>query len=186
MTDNDPRLKVFGGAAEKPPATHGRPKPVTLGQVLVAGLGAFAGIALLATLVAQFPEMQLLVIGSFGASAVLLYASPRAPFAQPRNLIGGHLLSALVGVACFKYLPDILVLQEAMAVALAIMLMQITGTIHPPGGATALIAIIGSEHIHSMGWGYVMPVMMGAVVLLAIALISNNLYRWGSYPQRWD
>ena len=165
---------------------HGQAKGSTPGQVVAAWCGAFVGIGLLATLVSQFPDMQLLVIGSFGASAVLLYAAPQAPFSQPRNLIGGHLISALVGVACFQYLPDILVLQEALAVATAIALMQLTRTIHPPGGATALIAVIGPESVHAMGWGYVMPVMLGTTLLLAVALISNNLYKRGSYPDRWD
>ena len=91
------------------------------------------------------PRLQLLVTGSFGASAVLLYGAPKAPFSQPRNLVGGHLIAALVGVACYRHLPDILVLQEAAAVASAIALMMATRTMHPPGGATAVIAVIGSE-----------------------------------------
>lgn len=166
--------------------SHGHAKPVTAGQVIAAWLGAFAGIGALAMVVVNFPHLELLVIGSFGASAVLLYAAPRAPFSQPRNLIGGHLLSALTGVACFKYLPDYLVLQEAVAVATAIVLMMMTRTVHPPGGATALIAIIGSEQVHGLGWGYVFTVMLGAFIMLAVALLSNNLYRPGSYPERWD
>lgn len=176
---------VFG-AGRTLPRSHGHGRRVGLGEVVAAWLGAFAGIGLLAGLVGVFPHMKLLVIGSFGATAVLLFASPRAPFAQPRNLIGGHLLSALVGVACYRYLPDHAYLQEAAAVASAIALMQLTRTIHPPGGATALIAVIGGERIHGMGWGYVMPVMIGAVLLMLVALLSNNLYRWGSYPERWD
>jgi len=189
MTERPPRQgfrqRVFG-AGKHTPSGHGRGRKVGPGDVLVAWLGAFVGIGLLAVLVTQFPDMKLLVIGSFGATAVLLFASPRAPFAQPRNLIGGHLISAVVGVACYRYLPEILVLQEAAAVATAIALMQMTRTIHPPGGATALIAVIGGEPVHSLGWGYLMPVMMGAVILMLVALLSNNLYRWGSYPERWD
>lgn len=137
-------------------------------------------------MVAVFPDMQLLVIGSFGASAVLLFAAPGAPFSQPRNLIGGHLVSAVVGVAAFVYVPDLPIVKEAAAVATAIAAMQLTRTVHPPGGATALIAVIGSDEIHAMGWGFLMPVMMGAVALLLVALISNNLFRYGSFPVRWD
>ena len=167
-------------------SSHGQGRPLSAGQLITAWLGAFAGIGALAGVVVNFPHLELLVIGSFGASAVLLYAAPRAPFSQPRNLIGGHLISALTGVACFKYLPDYLVLQEAVAVATAIALMMLTRTIHPPGGATALIAIIGSEQVHGLGWGYAFTVMLGAFIMLVVALISNNLYRPGSYPERWD
>lgn len=163
-----------------------RPPRLVLPQVLVAWLGAFIGIGGLAFLVEHLHAIQLLVIGSFGASAVLLFASPSAPFAQPRNLIGGHVISALIGIACYRYLPDILVLQEAAAVATAIAAMMLTRTVHPPGGATALIAVIGSDYIHDLGWGYVFPVMIGAAVLLLVALFSNNLFRPGSYPERWD
>lgn len=170
----------------KPLWRHSRRPPVGLAQILVAWLGAFSGIALVAFMVELLPQLQLLVIGSFGASAVLLYGAPRAPFSQPRNLIGGHLISAVVGVACYRYLPDIPMLQEAAAVATAIALMVATHTIHPPGGATALIAVIGPEAVHELGWGYVFPVLVGALLMLLVALISNNLYQRGSYPDRWD
>ncbi|MCB1799746.1 MAG: HPP family protein [Gammaproteobacteria bacterium] len=155
-------------------------------QILVAWLGAFAGIALIGAAVDLLPKLNLLIVGSFGASAVLLYGAPRAPLSQPRNLIGGHMVSALVGVACYRYLPDVSVLQEAAAVATAIALMMATRTIHPPGGATALIAVIGGEQVHALGWGYVFPVLIGALVMLVVALVSNNLYEAGSYPDRWD
>lgn len=170
----------------KPLARHGRRPPASPAQILAAWIGAFAGIALVSFLVQALPKLNLLVIGSFGASAVLLYGAPRAPFSQPRNLIGGHLLSAIVGVACFRYLPDIPMLQEATAVATAIALMVATHTIHPPGGATALIAVIGPQAVHDLGWGYVFPVLIGALVMLLVALLINNLYERGSYPDRWD
>lgn len=173
-------------ARTRPIVSHGQGRPVGFWQVLVAWVGAFVGIAALVTAVDMLPTLQLLVIGSFGASAVLLYGAPKAPFSQPRNLVGGHLLSALVGVACFRYLPDIGALQEAVAVATAIALMMWTRTIHPPGGATALIAVIGSDTVHGLGWGYAFPVLIGAMVLLVVALVTNNLYEPGSYPQRWD
>ncbi len=152
--------------------------------ILGAWLGAFVGIGAVVLLVELFPDMQLLVIGSFGASAVLLFAAPRAPFSQPRNLIGGHLVSALIGVACARLLPDLLLVQEAAAVATAIALMMLTRTVHPPGGATALIAVIGPEAVREMGWLYVFPVLVGASVLMLVAMISNNLLQPGSYPDR--
>ena len=159
----------------RPLARHARAARMRPLQALVAWVGAFAGIGLVVLLVELFPGMQLLVIGSFGASAVLLFAAPRAPFSQPRNLIGGHMISAIVGVACFRYLPDLLFIQASAAVATAIALMMLTRTVHPPGGATALIAVIGPEAIHGMGWAYVFPVLVGALALMRVALISNNL-----------
>lgn len=90
----------------KQPPGHGQGQKITIARLVAAWSGAFVGIALLAMVVNHFPSLELLVIGSFGASAVLLYAAPGSPFSQPRNLIGGHLVSALTGVACFKYLPD--------------------------------------------------------------------------------
>lgn len=173
-------------ARTRPFVRHGQGRKIRPAQILAAWLGAFAGIAVLVIVVDLLPKLQLLVIGSFGASAVLLFAAPRAPFSQPRNLIGGHLLSAVAGVACYRYLPDMPVLQEAAAVATAIALMMATRTIHPPGGATALIAVIGPDAVHGLGWGYLFPVMAGALLLLLVAVVSNNLFERGSYPDRWD
>ena len=158
----------------------------TAKDIAVAWLGAFIGIGALAWVVTSLPEAKLLVIGSFGASAVLIYGSPKAPFAQPRNLIGGHALSALVGMLTWHYLPDLLILQEAFSVATAIALMQLTRTMHPPGGATALIAVIGGAEVHSMGIGFIWVVFIGVVILLAIALLVNNAFSRGSYPTRWS
>lgn len=158
----------------------------TAKDIAVAWLGAFIGIGALAWVVTSLPEAKLLVIGSFGASAVLIYGSPKAPFAQPRNLIGGHVLSALVGMLTWHYLPDVLILQEAFSVATGIALMQLTRTMHPPGGATALIAVIGGAEVHSMGIGFIWIVFIGVVILLAIALLVNNAFSRGSYPTRWS
>jgi len=158
----------------------------TAKDIAVAWLGAFIGISALAWVVTSLPEAKLLVIGSFGASAVLIYGSPKAPFAQPRNLIGGHVLSALVGMLTWHYLPDVLILQEAFSVATAIALMQLTRTMHPPGVATALIAVIGGAEVHSMSIGFIWIVFIGVVILLAIALLVNNAFSRGSYPTRWS
>ena len=79
-----------------------------------------------------------LVIGSFGASAVLIYGAVHSPLAQPRNLIGGHVLSALVGVAAYKLLPGEVWLAGSLAVSTSIALMHVTRTLHPPGGPPRL------------------------------------------------
>jgi CBS domain-containing membrane protein len=126
---------------------------------------------------------NIFLIGSFGATSVLIYGAIQSPLAQPRNLIGGHLISALIGVTIYKLIPDIIWLSAPLAVALSIVLMQITKTLHPPGGATALIAVIGSEKIKALGYFYVLsPVLSGIIVLLIVALIFNNLTSGRKYP----
>lgn len=166
----------------------GRPAQVSAVQVFWSWLGAFLGIGGVA-LLGQFLLVgadRFFVIGSFGASAVLVYGAPRSPLAQPRNLIGGHVLSALVGVLCYQVFHPIPGLAEAIAVASAISVMQLTGTLHPPGGATALIAVIGSEQIHALGYLFALvPVALGAVFLLIIALLINNLSAHRRYPEIW-
>lgn len=153
-------------------------KPWT--KILWSGLGGFAGIFAV-TWLAQQPEMWggtgLFMIGSFGASAVLVYGFPMGELSQPRNLVGGHVFSALVGVTVARHTPAALhVCAPALAVGLAIMAMHATRTLHPPGGATALIAVIGPPRIAALGYAYVWaPVFLGTLVLLTVAVLVNNL-----------
>ncbi len=152
-------------------------------------LGGFLGIGAIGYLQSlQFNQLDnVFLIGSFGASAVLVYGATNSPLAQPRNLVGGHLLSALIGVLVVKLLPftDLLWLAAALAVSLSIVVMQITKTLHPPGGATALIAVIGSDDIKELGFYYLLnPVFSGVVILLVIALIFNNISKHRNYPYR--
>ncbi|MPT30561.1 MAG: HPP family protein [Chryseobacterium sp.] len=150
-------------------------------------LGAFSGIGLTAFLQSQhFSEIEnVFLIGSFGASSVLIYGAVNSPLAQPRNLIGGHVLSALIGVTVFKFLPEILWLNASVAVASSIVVMQITKTMHPPGGATALIAVLPSDKIQDLGYWYALsPVLSGALILLIVALIFNNIPKGRKYPHQ--
>lgn len=148
-------------------------------------LGAFMGIGIIAFIQSKTLTLyeNIFLIGSFGASGVLIYGAIQSPLAQPRNLIGGHVISALVGVTVYKCLPDIIWLTAPLAVALSIVMMQITKTLHPPGGATSLIAVIGSEKIKALGYLYVLsPVLTGSIILLLIALIFNNITPHRRYP----
>jgi CBS domain-containing membrane protein len=148
-------------------------------------IGSFTGIALIGFFHSQLISHNdsLFLIGSFGASSVLIYGHINSPLAQPRNLIGGHLVSALVGVTIHQLLPQELWLSAALSVSLSIVLMQITKTLHPPGGATALIANIGSSKILNMGYMYVLsPVLTGVTILLLVALLFNNASSQRSYP----
>lgn len=153
-------------------------------------IGSFLGIGLVGYIGShQFTiSDNLFLIGSFGASSVLIYGVINSPLAQPRNLIGGHVVSALVGVTIHKLVPGELWLAAALAVSISIVLMQITRTLHPPGGATALIANMGSAKILGLGYWYVLfPVLSGVLVLLMMALIFNNLTPHRSYPvnRKW-
>ena len=150
-------------------------------------IGAFIGIGAIGLIQPTSLGMQdnIFLIGSFGASAVLVFGATNSPLAQPRNLVGGHLFSALIGVLIHLLLPHHLWLSAALSVSLAIVVMQITKTMHPPGGATALIANIGSEKIKALGFYYILsPVMSGVLILLVVALIVNNIPRHRNYPYK--
>lgn len=150
-----------------------------------AFLGSFIGIGLIAYMQSKslLHSDVVYLIGSFGASSVLVYGVIQSPMAQPRNLVGGHLVSAIVGVTVAKFVPEILWLTAPLAVSFSIVLMQITKTLHPPGGATALIAVIGSPKIKMLGYWYVLyPVLSGVLILLITALIFNNMTANRSYP----
>ena len=164
------------------------PPRVSIAEVCWSWLGSFLGITAVALLHYTVVDQQglMLLIGSFGASAVLIYGAVRSPLAQPRNLVGGHVLSALVGVMAFQWLGASPWLAAAVAVSTSIALMHLTKTLHPPGGATALIAVIGGQSVHQLGYLYVvMPVALGACVMLIIALVVNNIPKSRKYPEFW-
>lgn len=174
-------LQKMAGSTQSPPR-------VGLREILWSWVGSFLGIAAVAYLNYRLVEGPgaVLLIASFGASAVLIYGAVKSPLAQPRNLVGGHLISALIGVAIFKLLGTHLWLAAALAVATSIAVMHATRTLHPPGGATALVAVIGGPKIHHLGYLYVvLPVGAGAVILLLVALLVNNLARERRYPEFW-
>ena len=141
---------------------------------MVSSLGAFLGLACIAGSGATQPE-RIFLVGSFGATCVLVHGCPDSPLAQPRNVIGGHMLSALVG-AIVATMPLPSWVASSLAVALSIFVMERTSTVHPPGGATALIATLGSDHVKALGlWFPVFPIGLGAAVLVATAIVSNRI-----------
>lgn len=158
-------------------------KPIK--KIVWSWIGAFAGIFLIG-IIGEIQIIQdrnmIFLIGSFGASAVLIYGAPLAEFSQPRNLIGGHFISAMVGVSVFMLFGEETILATSLAVSLSIAAMHFTRTLHPPGGATALIAIIGGEQVHELQYLYVLtPVLLSSIVMLLVALIVNNM---SSNPKR--
>jgi len=169
------------GGAKSPPG-------VGITEVVWSWLGSAVGIALCGYLSARYfePSDSTLLIGSFGASAVLVYGAVKSPLAQPRNLLGGHILSALVGVGCYQLFGPTVWIASALAVSFAIVVMLVTKTLHPPGGATSLIAVIGGQKIHDLGFFYALvPSGLGAFILLLIALFVNNMSRQRKYPEYW-
>ncbi len=174
-------FRKMKGVGKSPPA-------VGPFEVIWSWIGAFLGISAVACIhYAGFGQTDLvMIIGSFGASAVLIYGAIESPLAQPRNLVGGHLFSALIGVAAYQQFGGQMWLAAAVAVATAIAVMHITKTLHPPGGATALIAVIGSGKIHDLGYLYaIIPAASGAIVMLIVALLVNNIPPGRRYPQFW-
>ncbi len=168
-----------------------RPSKKPLSKIAWSWLGAFVGIYLVSILnQLLFTDMSnhLFLVGSFGASAVLIYAVPQSDLSQPRNLIGGHIISALIGISLFKFLQVDITILAALAVSISIVVMHYTLTLHPPGGATALIAVIGSQEIHELGYMFVIyPIASGALILLFVALVVNNLSGNSKrhYPRYW-
>ena len=163
-------------------------------DVAVSGLLAFLAIGALSLLHFGITDQSdhTLILGSFGASAVLLFGAPSLPFSQPRNCIGGHCLSCFVGVACYELLdkPNLHSpwLATPVSAALALMGMQLTGTVHPPAGGTVLIAVLGSNRLHDMGFALLLPTFIGSVLLVCVAMLNNLIYARkakASYPTRW-
>ena len=158
--------------------------PVSFSEKIISAIGAFLGI-LVAALISQNlgDKAAPLLMASMGASSVLLFAAPHSPMAQPWSFVGGHLISAVIGVTCFRFIPAPLV-AAATAVATAIFVMHLTSSLHPPGGATALAMVIGGGEMHRLGYGAVLdPVGLNVLVLMVIALLVNNLSPGRRYPQ---
>lgn len=126
-----------------------------------------------------------LVVASMGASAVLLFAVPHGALSQPWPVIAGHAVSALIGVTIARFVPDV-ALAAALAVGLAIGAMHYLRAIHPPGGASALTAVIGGTQVHDLGYSFVaMPVLLNATIMVALAVVLNAAFAWRRYPSAW-
>jgi CBS-domain-containing membrane protein len=185
-----PSLAVYVGrmrGGSSRPAVGRAPLPV----VLLAMCAGFIGIFLISipSLYSDLPaSTKLFLIGSFGASAVLLYAAPKSEFAQPRNLLVGQAIAATIGVTAYKLFGGHVGVAGGLAVAATIGIMQITNAVHPPAGATALIAVLGPASVHKLGYLFVLtPVLTGAAILLLVAIVVNNLSPDENrhYPLRW-
>jgi len=152
--------------------------PVNKTERTRASIGAFVGILLAAVATNYFvlsDEAFPFLIAPIGASAVLLFAIPSSPLAQPWSILGGNVISAFVGVSSYLLVNN-LMLACALAVGVSILLMFALRCLHPPGGAVALTAVIGGSAIHNLGFQFIwMPVAVNSLILLITALLYNNL-----------
>ncbi|MGD8641761.1 MAG: HPP family protein, partial [Gammaproteobacteria bacterium] len=145
---------------------------------------AFIGILLVLITTRQFVDVEdaTLIVASMGASAVLLFAVPHGPLSQPWALGCGQLVSAVIGVSCYQLIPD-LHLGAAVAVGLSVTAMYYLRCIHPPGGATALSAVMAGPSVHALGYQFIVtPVLINVVTILLVAMLYNFMFSWRRYP----
>lgn len=158
--------------------------PIPLGEKVRSGIAGGVAIFLLALALKYLPHdtYPLMMIASMAASAVLLFAVPHSPLAQPWNLIGGHLISALAGWITILFIHDPFI-AAGVAVGSAIFLMHYFNCLHPPGAATALTIVLSSAQFHSQGWHWVLFVVaINAGISLLLALLINNMLPGRTYP----
>lgn len=154
------------------------------GRRLVACIGAAIGIALTMIVCSQVPWIEgdlPIIVAPLGASAVLVFAVPASPLAQPWPVVGGNILSTLVGVAVFQAIPNVTI-AAGVAVGCAILAMSLCRCLHPPGGAAALTAVIGSAGIHDAGYAFAFaPVGINSIALVSIGIFYHRMTAL-SYP----
>ena len=162
--------KMRGGAATPPRAN--------LRQVGIAWLGGCLAIGVVAYLAGL--SHTPLVLGSFGATCVLVFGFPDSPFSQPRNIVAGHFIASLVGLVCLS-LFGAEWWSMAIAVGTAIACMQLTGTVHPPAGSNPVIVMLTAP-----SWNFLLtPTLIGALLLVLVAVFFNNFPKDRTYPKYW-
>lgn len=165
------KLKGGGALPSRPTWLH----------LLKGFAGGFLGIFILSFL-GQFTELPW-VMAPFGASCVLLFVTPMSPFSQPRNILGGYLTAATIGLVALYTLGDSLFVLS-FAVGITIVVMQLLRVVHPPAGATPLIIILAGKG--EVGFDFLLtPVLIGSLVLIALASIINNFQKKESWPVYW-
>lgn len=157
---------------------------VTHREKLLSVIGGALAIAATAWISSRFiePGLAPFLAASMGASTILLLAVPHSPFSQPWPLVGGHLVAALAGITCAKLIPDIY-LASALAIGLTVVAMFYLRCLHPPGGGTALLVLLGGPKIQALGYHFLLqPLLTNLIILLAATLIINKLIPGRRYP----
>ena len=146
-------------------------------KALVAGILSTFTIGIL-TFLTYKTELGLFLIASFGSSMVLLYGYPESPFAQPKNIFFGHLLTSIVGIIFLYFLPSPIFITIPLAVGFGVALMIALGVTHPPAGGNPIIVIIGSVSPDYL----INPIITGSIIILAFGIILNRLILKKKYP----
>jgi len=141
-------------------------------EVFISIIGAF-----IATMLASFFSNRILeadgmpmILASTGASAMLIFGIPNSPVSQPWPIVGGHIVSATIGISAYYLVPNP-ILASSIAIGLAMLFMHFSGCMHPPGGATAVTAVIGGASVHELGYYFiVVPVFFNSIILLSVAM----------------
>ncbi len=157
----------------------------SVAEKLRSGLSGGIAILLLMLALHYLPQATtLFIVASMASSAAVLYALPHSPLAQPWNLVGGHLVSALAGLLCSLFIPEP-ILAAGAAVGLAILTMEFLRCLHPPSASTALMMVLASSQLHDMGWQWAIYIVaINAGISLLLALVINNVLPGRRYPMR--
>tara|TARA_B100001027_G_scaffold13002_1_gene7889 strand:+ start:636 stop:1100 length:465 start_codon:yes stop_codon:yes gene_type:complete len=147
-------------------------------QSFIAGLFSIITIGIL-TVLTYKTEFGIFLVASFGSSMVLLYGYPESPFAQPKNVFFGHLVTAIVGMIFLYLIPLPLFIIIPLAVGFGVGLMILLNVTHPPAGGNPIIVIMGSVSVDYL----LNPIISGSIIILIFAVIINRLILKKSYPK---
>lgn len=179
-------LKRFQGQSFRmPPSSRGSNHPW---HSLLCLVSSFCGMLLVSAIFLDLASDSLFC-ASLGATSVLLYGAPSSPLAQPRNILAGNTIASVIGVSlryAFDSHPHLNWIATALAVSLTIFFMDVTNTMHPPAGATAVLPIVGTQAMKDLGFLFIVyPVLISESILLLVALLFNNLFTYRRYPLHW-
>ena len=148
-----------------------------LQKSILAGLFSMITIGML-TFLTYKTTLGVFLIASFGSSMVLLYGYPESPFAQPKNIFFGHLLTSSIGIICLNFIPLPMYILIPFAVGLGVSLMIALNVTHPPAGGNPVIVIIGSVSLDYL----INPILIGSIIILIFVIILNRLILKNKYP----
>ena len=153
-------------------------KPL-LQKALIAGFFSALTICVL-TVLTYKSTLGYFIAASFGSSMVLLFGFPESPFAQPKNVFFGHLLTALVGVIFVNYIPLPIYINIALAVGIGVFFMILLNVVHPPAGGNPIMVIIGSASYEYL----INPIIFGCIIILGLAILVNKFILKKNYPSK--